>query len=177
MQLKILVTGPVGAGKTTAIATIADKAPVETDEVATDSIAAIKKRTTVALDFGVVKLDEDDELHLYGTPGQERFDFMWDILSYGALGVLIMVDCTMPDAPKELQKFVRHFRSLIQRTGLVVGLSHTDLLPGLDIDVYHDALAAEDVRAPVLSLNAHSSQDVALALESLVATINPEIVS
>lgn len=145
MQLKILVTGPVGAGKTTAITTISDKAPITTDETATDRVAAIKKRTTVALDFGVVQLDGEDELHLYGTPGQARFDFMWDILSAGALGVLLLVDCTMPDATGEMRRFVRYFRTLILQTGLVVGLSHTDLLPGLDFGEFHAALAAEDV--------------------------------
>src|SRR5690606_3823761 len=77
---KILFTGPVGAGKTTAITSLSDTPPVLTESLASDGTMRRKPTTTVALDYGVMRLSVKDQLHLYGTPGQERFDFMWDIL-------------------------------------------------------------------------------------------------
>src|SRR5690554_7751801 len=74
-KYKIIFTGPVGAGKTTAIAAISDKPPISTDEAASDMTTSRKSQTTVAMDYGVKYLDNSDILHLYGTPGQERFNF------------------------------------------------------------------------------------------------------
>lgn len=176
-RLKVIVTGPVGSGKTTAIAAVSDIPPVNTDVTPTDEVARRKSRTTVAFDFGVVRLDGDDEVHLYGTPGQDRFDFMWDVLSAGAVGVIILVDCTEPDATGKLRQFVRSFRQLIDETALVVGLSHADRVPALDPTPFHDVLAEEGVAAPVLSTDARSERDVAIAIETLVAILHPELVA
>ena len=86
IENKIIFTGPVGVGKTTAIAALSDEPPVQTDASASDMTAVRKGYTTVAMDYGLIQLDENTKIHLYGTPGQERFDFMWDILSQGSMG-------------------------------------------------------------------------------------------
>ncbi len=83
---KVLFTGPVGAGKTTAIRTISDHLPMMTDVAATDETRDRKPSTTVAMDYGVIRLGRDEVVHLYGTPGQDRFDFMWEILTKGGGG-------------------------------------------------------------------------------------------
>ena len=79
VENKIIFTGPVGVGKTTAIAALSDDPPVQTDASASDMTQDRKGHTTVAMDYGVIRLDEHTKVHLYGTPGQERFDFMWII--------------------------------------------------------------------------------------------------
>ena len=83
---KIIIAGPVGAGKTEAIRVLSDKGVVSTEEAASDDVKKMKKTTTVAMDYGIMKLDSNEQVRLYGTPGQKRFDFMWDILSENALG-------------------------------------------------------------------------------------------
>jgi uncharacterized protein len=77
---KIAVTGNVGAGKTTFIRTISEIKVVDTERRATDETASLKENTTVAFDFGRITLNPEQVLYLYGTPGQSRFDFMWDIV-------------------------------------------------------------------------------------------------
>jgi len=77
---KIAVTGNVGAGKTTFIRTISEIEVVDTDRRATDETGDLKANTTVAFDFGRITLNPEQLLYLYGTPGQSRFDFMWDIV-------------------------------------------------------------------------------------------------
>ena len=76
---KIVFAGPVGAGKTTAIKSLSDIEVVSTDASATDDVKLMKATTTVAMDYGLMRLDNGYQVRLYGTPGQKRFDFMWDI--------------------------------------------------------------------------------------------------
>ncbi|MCK5716644.1 MAG: ATP/GTP-binding protein, partial [Thiomargarita sp.] len=91
---KLIFTGPPGAGKTTAISVISDT-PVITTEAKTsirDSHHPDKDSITVGLDYGSIKLSKEEKIHLYGTPGQERFDFMWKIIKEGGLGLILLID-------------------------------------------------------------------------------------
>ena len=94
---KLVFAGPVGAGKTTAIQTLSDIEVVSTDAYASDEVRLLKKTTTVAMDYGLMKLASGDQVRLYGTPGQQRFDFMWEILSENALGLVLMLKASAPD--------------------------------------------------------------------------------
>ena len=123
---KLVFAGPVGAGKTTAIQTLSDIEVVRTEASASDDVKNLKPTTTVAMDYGLMKLDSGDQVRLYGTPGQKRFDFMWDILTENALGLVLMLKGNAADPVADLRAYVGEFRDFIDRTSLVVGITHTD---------------------------------------------------
>ena len=123
---KLVFAGPVGAGKTTAIQSLSDIEVVRTEASATDDVKQLKQTTTVAMDYGLMKLASGDQVRLYGTPGQKRFDFMWDILTENALGLVLMLRGNAPDPVADLRTYVKEFREFIDRTSLVVGITHSD---------------------------------------------------
>jgi len=170
---KILFTGPVGAGKTTAIRSLADELPVSTDERASDDTRYRKANTTVAMDYGVMRLADGEQLHLYGTPGQERFDFMWDILQVGALGLVVLVDNAMEDPIGDARFFLDTYRDFIDRTKVAIGVTRVDLRPTPTIEEYHEAVADLGLRAPIFTVDARVRADVALLVESLLFSLDP----
>jgi signal recognition particle receptor subunit beta len=170
---KILFTGPVGAGKTTAIASLSDQPPVSTDTIATDGTRHRKPRTTVAMDYGVMRLSVEDQLHLYGTPGQERFDFMWEILQEGALGLVIMIDNAAPAPIDDLTGFVEAYRPLIEQTALAVGITRTDIRAVPTFEHYVEHLAGLGVHGPVFTVDARQRSDVARLVEALLFSLDP----
>jgi small GTP-binding protein len=99
--VKIVVTGPFAAGKTTLIRSISEITVLSTEKDVTDETAVRKAETTVAMDFGRITIDHDLVLHLFGTPGQSRFDFMWEIISEGMLGYVMLLDGSRPDSIEE----------------------------------------------------------------------------
>lgn len=121
--LKLVVSGPVGAGKTTFIRSLSDIPVVDTDEAATEAIG--KAATTVALDFGMLELD-GTQVHLFGTPGQDRFDFMWEILCEGALGLVLLVAGDNPRQLSQARSILEFITSRIP-VPFLVGVSRQDL--------------------------------------------------
>lgn len=126
--VKVVVAGPVNAGKTTLISSLSDVPVVCTNEIATDDVTELKDLTTVAMDHGIFYPDENLELHLYGTPGQRRFDFMWEILAIGADAILFLVDGSDPESLDEVKYIYDHFGERITIPELVV-VTRSDL-PG-----------------------------------------------
>ena len=110
--VKMVVTGAVGAGKTEFIRSISEIEVVSTERRVTDEWRALKEQTTVAMDFGRITVADDLVLHIFGTPGQARFNFMWEILSQGMLGLVVLVDSTRPETFRETRKIIQFFRSM-----------------------------------------------------------------
>ncbi len=107
--VKMVVTGPFAAGKTQFIGSVSEIAVVRTERKISDETRAVKPQTTVAMDFGRITIDKDLVLYLFGTPGQRRFDFMWEILSEGMLGFVVMVDSVRPETFREARSILDTF--------------------------------------------------------------------
>ena len=118
--VKIVVTGPFNAGKTELIRSISEINVVDTEKKVTGDEEKIKNATTVAMDFGRITVDNDLVLFLFGTPGQKRFDFMWEILSEGMLGFIVMVDSTRPETFREARIILETFRAYAPTPYIVV---------------------------------------------------------
>jgi small GTP-binding protein len=125
---KIIVTGPFNSGKTAFISTISDIEVVTTERKITTEDRGIKAETTVAMDYGRVELD-GKVLHLNGTPGQARFDFMWEILAREMNGFVVLVDATDPPSFPDAAELIRLFSGFHDVPYLVVA-NKTDL-PGV----------------------------------------------
>lgn len=164
--LKLVVSGPVGAGKTAFIQSLSETEVVETDEVASEDIG--KERTTVAMDFGTLTLD-GIPLYLFGTPGQDRFDFMWEILCEGALGMILLV---AGDNPKDFP----HARNILEfvtsrvPVPFVVGVTRQDLPRVWEPEDVADYFGLDYDQ--VVGLNATSPTASVLALITLLRLIN-----
>lgn len=172
---KIVFTGPTGCGKTTAICTYSEIAPVMTEVKATDETRKIKDQTTVALDYGSVTLDEETKVHLYGTPGQERFDFMWEILGKGSKGIVILLDHTSQDPLKDLKFYMDQFKDYVETVPVVVGVNKFDspCPKNLTIDDYKKAIKdfgyGENIE--VFGVDVRKEEDVRMLIMTLLFSI------
>ncbi len=109
--VKMVVTGPFSAGKTEFIQAISEIDVVATERKISRPEERVKNQTTVAMDFGRITVDDDLVLYLFGTPGQRRFDFMWEILSEGMLGFIVLLDSVRPETFREARNILDTFRS------------------------------------------------------------------
>lgn len=134
--VKMVVTGPFSAGKTQFIRTISEIDVVSTERKLSSDAERIKEETTVAMDFGRITVDDELVLYLFGTPGQRRFDFMWEILSEGMLGFIILIDSVRPETFREAKHILEIFRGYAQ-TPYVVAANKQDM---------SDAWSPEDLR-------------------------------
>lgn len=170
-EIKIVFTGPMGAGKTTAIAALSDSAPVATEVHNADRASADKETTTVALDFGQIQLDDGLVVRLYGTPGQDRFNFMWQILGTGALGVIMLLDASRVTALTELDTYLASFEAQAREGRLVIGLGRTETPGSLKPADVLRRLRIDRLALPVFSVDVRQREDVLLLIEALVNLI------
>ena len=167
MEHKILFSGTTGAGKTTAISKVSQIETMKTEVKNTD-LSVSKDTTTVGLDYGELTLDNGDKLRLYGTPGQKRFDFMWEILSRGALGLIILIDNRSKDPLSDLDTYLDGFRSLINETACVVAIGRMETHPIPDIQSFSSHLQARGILCPVLPADVRDTMQVVELLELLM---------
>ncbi|BCB81697.1 ATP/GTP-binding protein [Phytohabitans flavus] len=166
IPVKIVVAGGFGVGKTTTVGAISEISPLTTEAVMTSAGVGVddpgqatgKTTTTVAMDFGCVTIDRSLKLYLFGTPGQSRFGFMWDDLSHGALGALVVVDSSRLD---DCYPAVDYF----ERAGLpfVVAVNAFDGKLTHELDEVRWALAVDE-RIPVVAFDARNRISVRDAL-------------
>ena len=171
--VKMVITGPFNSGKTEFIQTVSEIDVVATERRISSEAEKIKDTTTVAMDFGRITVDEDLVLYLFGTPGQKRFDFMWEILSEGMLGFIVMVDSTRPETFREARSILETFRAYAP-TPYVVAANKQDLEDSWDIDDMRIALRL-DPKLKLLPCIATSKDSVKNVLLELLYSILAEM--
>src|SRR5688500_13262384 len=173
VALKILIAGGFGAGKTTMVGSVSEIRPLQTEEVLTgaegaDDVSGVetKTTTTVTMDFGRITITEDLQLYLFGTPGQDRFWFLWDELSQGALGAVVLADTRrLADCFPSIDYFEQ------RGTPFVIGVNCFEGARRFSADAVRGALDL-DPDVPVVLCDARSRQsgkDVLIALVEHVA--------
>lgn len=169
----ILFTGPMGAGKTTAIESLSEIEVVRTEANNSERHIVDKATTTVALDYGEILLDGQEKVRLYGIPGQQRFSFMWGILKERAKGMILLVNSDAPDPVAEMLFFLEEFRDLYDRGGVVVGVTRSDVKPGPALAAFTDALAETnpDLVIPVFTVDPRNREQMENVLLTLVVNI------
>ncbi len=167
--VKMVVTGPFASGKTQFIGSISEIAVVRTERKITDEARSVKSQTTVAMDFGRITIDKDLVLYLFGTPGQRRFDFMWEILSEGMLGFVVMVDSVRPETFREARTILDTFRTY-SATPFVVAANKQDLPDAWSPEDIKIALGL-DGKAKVLPCTATKKESVKYVLLELLYSI------
>src|SRR5260221_12976409 len=141
--VKMVVTGPFNSGKTQFIQSVSEIDVVSTERKISSEAERVKENTTVAMDFGRITVDAELVLYLFGTPGQKRFDFMWEILSEGMLGFVVMVDSTRPETFREAKSILETFRAY-PPTPYVVSANKQDMEDAWELEDVRNALRIEE---------------------------------
>jgi uncharacterized protein len=168
--VKMVVTGPFNAGKTAFIRAVSEIDVVSTErKLSGNEEKKAKSETTVAMDFGRITIDDDLVLYLFGTPGQRRFDFMWEILSEGMLGFIVVVDSVRPETFQEAKHILEVFRYYAP-TPYIVAANKQDMNDAWHPDDLRIALKI-DPNVKIMPCVATDKESVKHVLLALLQTI------
>ncbi|UMP07359.1 ATP/GTP-binding protein [Amycolatopsis sp. EV170708-02-1] len=181
ISAKIVVAGGFGVGKTTFVGSVSEVPPLSNEAWMTEAGAGVdelvppgtKSTTTVAMDFGRITLREDLLLYLFGTPGQARFWFLWDDLSRGALGAVVLVDTSRIDQSFAAINYFENDSEL----PFIVAVNQFEGMPVHDLEEVRDALAlSPDI--PLVTCDARDPKSAVATLQELVShTLSLAVVS
>ena len=174
-QYKIVFGGTMGAGKTAAIKSLSDIPVVSTEAVNTDLDAHSKYLTTVGIDYGEISLEDGTKIGLYGTPGQDRFDFMWTIVCKGAMGTVVLIDHSNPNRLKDLEFYLDAFQKY--SNNIVIGVTHLDEKKEQLLKIYYDWMTINNCHFPLFAVDARQKDDVLLMIETLIASLEVQSVT
>ena len=167
--MKIVIAGPFDAGKTTFIKSISEITVLSTERQVSDPSGRAGSETTVAMDFGRVTISDDIVLYLFGTPGQERFSFMWDTLSEGMLGFIVLIDGSSNASVTEAQSMLEYFGQMAEVNYVVaanrVSPDDTEKLDRLRADL------SLDEAVPLLATDARDRASVKAVILALLNDI------
>ena len=171
--VKMVVTGPFNAGKTEFIRSVSEIDVVSTEKRISADEEQVKETTTVAMDFGRITVDEELVLYLFGTPGQKRFDFMWEILAEGMLGFVVVVDSTRPETFREARRILETFRAYAP-TPYVVAANKQDCTDAWELEDMRIALRL-DPKIKLIQCVAREKEIVKQVLLELLFSILADI--
>lgn len=166
---KILFMGSMGVGKTTAIKQLSQTSVVSTEAKNNDLEKFNKSTTTVGLDYGIINLDET-VIHLYGSPGQEKFAFVWNTLIQGCDGVLILINNDQIDALEELKIYLDFLKDRKDTLPLTVGIGRCNE-QNFNIKPYEKLLEQFSITCPIFLIDVRQKKDCIFLLESLTYQI------
>lgn len=162
---KLVFVGNTESGKTTAIESISDVAPVSTGMPA----GIDEPATECTLDYTTARLDDGELLHIYGVPGQKHLDFVWSMVCDGATGVLVLVNACDPLRLDYTTLMLDEFSRLAPGAFFAVGVTRSDLAPGFRLDVFRNALLAKGFRLPVVKVDAREPAQVGFLIKILLS--------
>ena len=167
--MNLVVTGTVGAGKTTFIRSVSEIEVVDTDRKATDDVANLKQNTTVSMDFGTLQFGDQMALHIYGTPGQTRFDFMWEILIERAHAYVLLIAAHRPSEFHHARR-IMNFMNRQAQIPMIIGLTHSDCEGAWTSEDIALALGYQEItqQPPIVLVDANDGESVAMSLVALV---------
>lgn len=170
--MRLVIAGTPGCGKSTFVKTISDTEVIETERNATDATSLIKRKTTVAFDYGRFGFGSTFEIQIYGTPGQSRFNFMWDFLIKNAHTYILLVAAHRPSDFHYARQIISFMNQRVQ-IPMLIGLTHTDC-PGVfpsDEIMLKLGYMNERTRPPVININPNERQSVVEAMMHSMALL------
>ena len=172
-RYKIVFAGSMGAGKTTAIQCVSNIDVLSTEAMNTDIQAHQKNLTTVGIDYGELIVDEETQIGLYGTPGQQRFDFIWNMIVDGAIGTILLIDHSVPHAIQDLNTYLDYFS--VRQKNIVIAITHVDSKNSRTTQIYHDWASQQLTTHPLFFVDARHQPDILMLIDALLANAEVQI--
>lgn len=168
-SVKVVITGPFNAGKTTFIKAVSEITVLSTERQISDASNEGSGETTVAMDFGRITISDDVVLYLFGTPGQERFSFMWETLSEGMLGFVVLIDADDRSSYDDAKSMISFFKGMSDVPFVVAG----NKVPADDVEQLRALRAAIELDddVPLLPVDARDRESVKAVLLGLLYRI------
>lgn len=173
-KYKIVFAGSMGSGKTEAIKTLSEIPVLATEAYNTDESKNTKLLTTVGIDYGEITLEDGSKIGLYGTPGQERFNFMWGAISQGAIGTIILLDHTLKNPLEDLEYYLNFFSKY--GNNIAIGITHIDENLEQSTHQYRQWLIDHKLNHPLFLIDARKKNDVLMLIETLITKLEIEYI-